>query len=105
METQNNPEMTMTAQCVIKEYKVDIPVSFHELPESNGDIKIEEEFEKAYKKGFASEYKRSVMQAADVLEKTNTAPNAEVLIKIAVEIMEHKISVLENALKQSEEKI
>ena len=45
------------------------------------------------------------MQAADILEKTNTAPNAEVLIKIAVEIMEHKISVLENALKQSEEKI
>ena len=45
------------------------------------------------------------MQAANVLEKTNIAPNEEVLIKTAVEIMEHKISVLENTLKQLEEKI
>ena len=36
--------MTMTAQCVIKKYEVDISVSFDELFESNGDIKIEEEF-------------------------------------------------------------
>ena len=105
MATQNNPEMTMTAQCVIKEYKVDISVSFDKLFESNGDIKIEEEFEKAHKKWFASEYKRSVMQAADVLEETNVASNEEVLIKTVVEIMEHKISVHENALKQLEEKI
>ena len=90
MATQNNPEMTMTAQCVLKEYEVDISVSFDELFESNSDI---------------SEYKRSVMQAADVLEKTNIVPNEEVLIKAAGEIIEHKISVLENALKQLEEKI
>ena len=90
MATQNNPEMTMTAQCVLKEYEVDISVSFDELFESNSDI---------------SEYKRSVMQAADVLEKTNIVPNEEVLIKTAGEIIEHKISVLENALKQLEEKI
>ena len=94
----------MTAQFVIKEYEVDILVSFDELLESNGDIKIEEEFEKAHLKWFASEYKRSVMQAVDVLEKTNIAPNEEVLIKTAVETMEHKISVLENALKQLKEK-
>ena len=90
MATQNNPEMTMTAQCVLKEYEIDISVSFDELFESNSDI---------------SEYKRSVMQAADVLEKTNIVPNEEVLIKTAGEIIEHKISVLENALKQLEEKI
>ena len=90
MATQNNPEMTMTAQFVLKEYKVDISVSFDELFESNSDI---------------SEYKRSVMQAADVLEKTNIVPNEEVLIKTAGEIIEHKISVLENALKQLEERI
>ena len=90
MATQNNPEMTMTAQFVLKEYEVDISVSFDELFESNSDI---------------SEYKRSVMQAADVLEKTNIVPNEEVLIKTAGEIIEHKISVLENALKQLEEKI
>ena len=105
MTTQNNPEMTMTAQCVIKEYEVDISVSFDELFESNGDIKIEEQFEKAQKKWFASEYKRSVIQAADVLKKTNIALNEEVLIKTAVEIIEHKVSVLENALKQLEKKI
>ena len=45
------------------------------------------------------------MQAADVLEETNVASNEEVLIKTVVEIMEHKISVHENALKQLEEKI
>ena len=69
-------------------------VSFDELFKSNGDIKIKVEFEKAHKKWFASDYKRSVMQAAAVLEKTNIVPNEEVLIKTAVEIMEHKISVL-----------
>ena len=69
MATQNNPEITMTAQCVFKEYEVGYSVSFEELFESNGDIKIEKEFEKAHKKWLASEYKRSVMQAADVLEK------------------------------------
>ena len=105
MATQNNPEMTMAAQCVIKEYKVDISVSFDKLFKSNGDIEIEEEFEKTHKKCFTSKYKRSVMQAADVLEKTNITPNEEVLIKTAVEIMEHKISVLENDLKQLEGKM
>ena len=44
------------------------------------------------------------MQAAAVLEKTTIVPNEEVLIRTAVEIMEHKISVPENALKQLEEK-
>ena len=38
MATQNNPEVTMTAQCVVKEYEVDISVSFDELLESSGDI-------------------------------------------------------------------
>lgn len=45
------------------------------------------------------------MQTADVLEKTNITPNEEVLIKTTVEIMEHKISVLENALKQLEKNL
>ena len=60
---------------------------------------------KLIKKWVASANKRSAMQAADVLEKTNITPNEEVLIKTAVGIMEHKISVLENALKQLEKNL
>ena len=51
IEFEKNPEMTMTPQCVIKEYKVDISVSSDELSNQMVILKLKKSLKKLIKNG------------------------------------------------------
>ena len=83
----------------IKHVETDIKISFKEIDFS---IDTVEEFEKNYKNWFKAEFNRSLHQAADVLEQMcpNREAGKDVLLDATRQIMEHKVTFLEDYTKK-----